>query len=410
MKISIKTLITIGLVIAFFAGLQGGKYFLKNRLQELGLLIAIGLYIYAAFQTAFISKKIKWNWWVFIPPFISLFIIVSYSFAFAINANTVVFPSIFASREFLWIFVAPAVYLLYCAGYELERIEKAFALALIISLFNYLFHYYRIDLEAAYFSDDAFLHSLVTHDEWRGYRLKPPTVSLVVLFLYSLMSLFSPKASLNVFGSLLFLGLCGFVYSLVAARAIAASLALSIFLYPIFFSRPSRLNLLITVLPVFVFALYFIMGYVVAHFETADGGDVRMASYKIAWENVLTHFIMGYGQSSGYSKTYQQIFGGKFFPSDLGLIGMAFKYGIVGICLYVYFNFYIFFRLIKANWIFRKLHKRHNPLIWALLIFSTITTINLLLIPTLAFGQGITFGAFSIAYTSCYLSKWADIK
>jgi hypothetical protein len=401
MKIPVTLIISFALLIALFAGFQGGRYFMKNRFQEIGIASAMFLFIYAGVQTAFISQKMRWNWWFFTPILLILFIIGCYSLIFAFNAKTPIFPSMMASREFLLIFIAPSVYMLYRSGLTLQQIERIFIATLVILLFNYLFHYFHMDLKAAFFSDDPTIHHLVSYDEWRGFRLKAPTYPIIILMLYSIMRFFQPASIKIKLGCLLCLLLCGYVGSLVLARAVAATLILAIFLYPFCFSRPNRINLMVLVLPIGIFAFYFTFDFIIHHFQSAGGGEIRLDSYKIAWDNFLRHPFLGFGQSSGYSKTYQDIFGPKFFPSDLGIIGMAFKYGIVGIGLYIYFDFFLLLRLTKVNWFYRKLKGMHHPLVLALVIFFISLTINIFLQPGLAYAQGITVGSFSMGYTAC---------
>lgn len=39
--------------------------------------------------------------------------------------------------------------------------------------------------------------------------------------------------------------------------------------------------------------------------------------------------------SNSYGRTYQTLFARTFYPSDIGLLGVMFKYGFVGLCLYL---------------------------------------------------------------------------
>ena len=404
MRISVKTLIGSILVVIFFAAYQGGRYFMNNRLQELGLALTLALYFYGALFTAFTDRAIRWAWWFWMAPLFASYVLISSSLAFSINAQVGIAPSLFASREFLIVFLAPALYFLYRLGFSLQQIEKLFVIALVIIIVNYLFFYFAIDLEAAYFST-GYMHYQVTYDEWRGYRLKAPVWALIILTFYGLMRLFQPDSAFNKGGWLLVLGLVFYVWSLLMARAQMAALILAAIIYPILFSRPNRMNLFILVAPLGLMFLIAVSGILVENFMKAEGAEVRAAAYGIAWEEALKHPIFGYGQSSGYSKTYQDIFGGKFFPDDLGLVGLTFKYGFIGLALYVFFHFYVTARLLKANWYYRKHYGAHNPLLWSLFILMTAFTFNLFLIPGLAYMQGLTTASFAIAITACYYEE-----
>ena len=404
MRITVKSLIGFFLILIFYAGYQGGKYFMNNRFQEVGLVLTFILYFYGAVFTAFTDRTIHWAWWFWSAPLFAGYVMISSSLAFAMNAGVGMTPSLFATREFLIVFLAPALYFLYRLGFSLQQLEKIFIASLVIIIFNYLLNYYCIDLEAAYFST-GYMSYLVTYDEWRGYRLKPPTFALLILTGCGLMRLFQPSAVLKKTGWLLVLALVGYVWFLIMARSQMATLAMAMILYPALFSKPNRMNLFILIAPLGVMALIAVSDILVDGFMHAEGAEVRAKSYIIAWETAMKLPVFGYGQSSGYSKTYQDIFGPKFFPDDLGLVGITFKYGFIGLVLYVFFNFYVTMRLLKVNWHYRRRYGMHNPVIWALFILMTALSMNLVLNPGLAYMQGLTTAAFSLAITACYYEE-----
>lgn len=405
MRLGIKGLIDFALIIIFFVGFQGGKYFLNNRLQEVGIALTLLLFFYAAIQLAITKKKISWRWWFWSAPLLITYILGSSALIFSVNAGTAIMPSLFAAREFLIIFLAPALYFVYHLGYPLERLEKIFIFSLIIILLNYMVNYFRIDLPSAYFST-GYMSYLVTFDEWRGYRLKPPTFALFLLSIYALLMLFQNVSALKRVGWLLVLCLAAYIWFLIKARSQMAALALAIICYPILFSRPNRMNVLFIVGPVVLFLLIALGGILIDSFMSSEGASVRAASYSLAWDNVKQYPLFGYGQSSAYSKTYQDIFGNKFYPSDLGLIGISFKYGFIGLFIYIFYNFYLLRRIIRINWAYYYHYHTTNPLVCSLLILLTALTINLFLNPGLAYMQGLTVGALTIALTAAHRDEF----
>ena len=68
MRITLKTAISVAIFIALYTGFQGGRYFLANRVQELGILCAMVLFMYGAVMTAFTVKSpdFRWSWWVWV--------------------------------------------------------------------------------------------------------------------------------------------------------------------------------------------------------------------------------------------------------------------------------------------------------------------------------------------------------
>ena len=305
--------------------------------------------------------------------------------------------------------ICPVIFFLYKAGYSIKTIERVFFISLVILLFNYLFHYFRIDMRAAYFSSDHTVSALITYDEWRGFRLKAPTYVIMILMLFSGLRL-SQKGNIMVkTGCLIILATSGYILTIVMSRAAMATVVLAVMIYPFFFQKPNRINVLLFGIPggllVFFFLISILLGPIINHFANDWSFQVRMESWKIAWDSFTNNFIFGFGQHSYYSRSYQEIFGPKFFPSDLGIVGVAFKYGLVGVLLYIFFNLYIMYRLLMVNWIYQKYKKKHNPIIWALFIMVTSLFINIILQPGFVFAPGLTLASFSIALTSCYLEE-----
>jgi len=180
-------------------------------------------------------------------------------------------------------------------------------------------------------------------------------------------------------------------------RSTLATMLISIFLYPFFLSRPNRFGLLMIALPIAAIAAPFAIEIAYLKFTGAEGGSVRLESYQTALNEIPKKWLLGVGEDSAFGQTYATLYGAKFFPSDLGLIGITFKYGFVGLFLYLYFHFSILIRLCRTNWLVIRSDGRANPLIWAMLIFLCAQTFNLILNPGLAYAQGITVASMAVA-------------
>lgn len=115
--------------------------------------------------------------------------------------------------------------------------------------------------------------------------------------------------------------------------------------------------------------------------------------------------LFGFGQASGYSKTCRDVVWHRFYPSDLGIIGIAFKYGITGAIFCIGMAIFLVRRLMRANRLYKSVYGRHNPLIRALLMWSLVMVINIILQPGLAYIQGLTTGSFVIGYTACWYHR-----
>ncbi len=110
------------------------------------------------------------------------------------------------------------------------------------------------------------------------------------------------------------------------------------------------------------------------------------------------------GEDSAYGQSYQDIVAPYFYPSDLGLVGTLYKYGVAGILLYLTMHARIWVALWRANLQVKAVSGRHDALLWALLMFMTAQTFNLMLNPGLAYAQGITLGSLAFALARLHTS------
>lgn len=79
MRITLKSAISIAIFIAIYTGFQGGRYFLDNGIQEIGLLCPMILFIYGAIMSALTIRTpdLRWSWWVFSTLFFGLCLLSS---------------------------------------------------------------------------------------------------------------------------------------------------------------------------------------------------------------------------------------------------------------------------------------------------------------------------------------------
>ena len=399
MNVSLGKLIDFSYFIIFFSGYQGGKYFANNRLQELAFASTFALFMFGAIKLAMMRSEIKWKWWFWSAPLLVAYPMLVAPVSFSINTNANVFFSFFATREFLMAFLAPSIYFMYKLGYPIERLEKVFVVSLFFLIINYLFHYFRLDLRET-FLGGGYMSAQVTYDEWRGFRLKPPTYALFLITVYCLIFLVQENLVVKKVGVVLVLCMVGYVWYILLQRSQIAGLALSLLLYPLLFSRPKRINLLLFGIPIIFLAI--LMGSESFFDIFMEEDKIRAKSFNIAIKMFFEVPLFGFGQASNAGVTYQSLFGYRFFPSDLGLIGVFFRFGLIGGFIYLFFLFFILTRIVKANWSSRIIYKKHNPVILALLIWMISVAINIILIPTFGYIQGITTGALIIGLTACY--------
>ncbi|MFT5098807.1 MAG: hypothetical protein ACJA2O_002695 [Candidatus Azotimanducaceae bacterium] len=401
--VNLKYICCILLFIAIFAGCQGGRYYMANRLQELGIFSAMALMVLGSWRAFFQLDMVSLKAWVLKPVLLIFGIMVISSLAFYANYGGNPWYSFFSAREFMLGFVGPGTYLLCRTGFPTSLVEKTVRFALVALMSNYLIFYFTLDLKALFFSTDHTLSSLVTYDEWRGFRLKPPLFAIMVGLMAAFIGVGQSRTFLSWAISLSVMSIAIYIWSIVMFRSTLATMLLAMCLYPIVFSSKNRIPFVLVLSPILI--LCFPAGFelMLDLFLASDGSGLRKNSFELAFEKISEHFFFGAGEDSAYGVTYQDIVAPYFFPDDIGLVGMLYKYGAVGTLLYLYMHFKIWRRLWAANIQFTQVTGCLNPLLWAIFMWLTAMAFNLVLNPGLAYAQGITMASIGFALASLHL-------
>jgi hypothetical protein len=393
--------------VAVFAGFQGGRYYFANRLQELGIAASLVLFVAGSWRAAFRLHFDEWKTWTVTPVLLIGGIMGISAVVFTLNYSGNVLYSFFSAREFLLAFLGPGIYLLCRSGLDRDQVMRVVWFALVALMLNYLYFYNTMDLRKAFFSSDHTISNLVTFDEWRGFRLKPPLFALMVAILGSLILLKQAKGFWTVLMALGVIGLGSYIWSIVMFRATLATMLLSVALYPLLMRKRSQLEMVMVFAPLILLLIPGASMMAVDHFLNADGGEVRAKAFAKAVAHIPRHPVFGAGEDSAYGDSYQDIVAPYFFPSDLGLVGTCYKYGFVGVLLYLYMHGKIWVSLWRANMATRNAAGRIDPLIWGFLIFMSAQTFNLMLNPGLAYAQGITLGSLALACAKLESQRYA---
>jgi hypothetical protein len=395
---SFSHLINVLIIVALFTGLQGARYYAGNMAQELGIACSIVLFFIGSFFSFFIISRGEWNRWAILPVLLVGIITIGSGLTYALRYGGNPLFNIMAAREFLFIFLCPGIYLCCRAGYSTENFTNVLWIVLIALMTNYLFNFWRLDLKDMFFSANHRIQSLVTYDEWRGFRLKPSLFALMIVIIWAAAKLFDKSSSTGLrVASLIAIAVAGYIWSIVLFRSTLATMVISLMIYPLFFHRPKNIQLLIALTPLVLILAPILATIVYQSFTDAEGGNVRMAAFNTALRYLPDIFILGAGEDSAYGPSYQMLFGAKFYPSDLGLIGLTFKYGVVGLILYLYLHSKIIIELCKAHWDNAGGNSSEKTLVWTLLIFFLALSLNLLINTGLAYAQGITLGSCALA-------------
>jgi O-antigen ligase len=95
---------------------------------------------------------------------------------------------------------------------------------------------------------------------------------------------------------------------------------------------------------------------------------VRVQEVEKAWDRFLEYPLLGLGEASYHSISIQDIFGPNFSPTDIGLLGVALQYGVVGLLLYLFFGLWIFVSFLRLLMSYREhIEPRQRRFLWILL-------------------------------------------
>ena len=376
---------------------------MANRLQELGIFSALALMVLGTWRGFFQLDMATLKAWVFKPMYLVFGIMIISSLAFYANYGGNALYSFFSAREFMLAFMGPGVYLLCRTGLPIAVFERTVSFALIALMLNYLVFYFTLDLKSLFFSTDHTLSNLVTYDDWRGFRLKPPLFAIMVGLMAALIGVGQSRSILSWVVSLSVISIAVYIWSIVMFRSTLATMALAMCLYPVVFASRNRIHLVVVLSPLIILGLPVGFELMLDVFLGSDGGSLRKKAFELAFEQIPGHFFFGAGEDNAYGISYQDIVAPYFYPDDIGLVGTLYKYGAVGAFLYLYMHFKIWSRLWAANIQFTRNHGHLNPLLWGIFMWLTAMAFNLVLNPGLAYAQGITLASIGFALASLHL-------
>lgn len=411
-KIRARHLVLFALVIVFFTSFRGARYILSNRLQELGLLLALLLFFYSAILAAINDRRphLDWSKWVFVTLGIILYVMMVPAFLWANHTGAPMLPSVLAAREILIILICPTLYFLYRIGLTPEEIENSLYTALILIVISYIVFRFTLPIESWWTSTNPHVKSLVVWDPVRGYRLKMPTEAVFLTLIIAPIQIFRTKDLLARFIWVIAFGCAVLGIILMQGRSLTASILFGVLAYHAFFARKGRLALLIVVIPGALFAMAGIIDFFFKQLEEMylQGKEIRFHSYSIAFENIRKYPLLGIGMNSKVSISEQIMFGEKFDSTDIGIVGITFKYGIIGAVSYVFAVIWLNVRAITANWHYRAMHGFSSALFIALTIKVSMDFLNILLSVTYTVITGMVTASIVIAMSAIYRQEYDE--
>ena len=405
-KISIRHLIFFALVVIFFTSFQGARYILNNRLQELGIFLTFVLFFYSSTLAALNcrSQDLNWNKWVlFTTGFVTFFLVVS-AYLWSQHTGAAMLPSVLAGRQLMILFLAPTLYFLYRIGFSAKELENAFYTGLILVVIGYIFFRYTVPIQEWWTSSNRHLKALVVWDAWRGYRLVMPSDAMFLAVLISPLQIFSKNGPLvKLIWIITFL--CAIhAIILMQGRSMIAMIILGTLGYQVFFAYKYRLSLFVLIIPGFIFLFGLGLDVYFQQMEELyrQGEGVRFHSYTSAFEYIKKYPLLGVGMDSKTTVSEQMFMYQLFDASDIGIVGVTFRYGLIGGVVYIYCVLSMCVRSVTTHWNFRESFGFFNPLLIALIIKTTSDFLNVLLSFTYLFIPGLLIASIVISFTAIY--------
>ena len=399
---------SLPLQILLLASLLGAlgflPYYRALYLPEISQGCTLILFVWLVVST---KTKKQGFYIVFLPAFLLALLVLLYAFVFFFRTGAPLLPSILAQRAYTHFLLAPVVYMLYLRGWRLADYERIFVLAAVLTMGGYVVALLTIDLESWARSGDFYKYTMVTYDVVRGYRLKGPLFTFVFVGIYFGIRTLQVKRILSLcFASALtVLSIALLISNL--PRSTVVSTVTALVIYKLFLSRPRYARLWLLLFPLFAIFGVLLAGYVldasIATFSDDMSYLARVETWKRAWAYFLEHPFLGFGQPSHYSLSFQDVMGEGFEPSDIGLLGVAFQYGLVGLFLYLFFSVWLFVNLLRLVWACRgTAEPSQGAFLVALLIITLSFLTASLLQAKFIYGEGIGFGAFSWGLVLAY--------
>lgn len=407
MQLQLKNAIRLMLFVILFTGLRGGRYFLENKLQEVGILFCIILFFYTSFNAAVIcnNKEIRWNFWFFGPLIFVVYIIVVPAILFGYYNNVSPIPSMLAAREFIFILLMPILYFLYRSGYKQEYFEGLFVFTIGLLVVMYLILANVIPLQQWYFSGDRYKATMVANDGWRGFRLHAPATALQIGFFLFYFKTFHNKGQRVFWFILLVISTAALIkYN---SRSFLAIIPLSILFFYMFAYNRKNFPILLFIFP-FLFSTLAYMGY---HFfqelaiQYKQGDDTRLPMYHLALNVLSNKPLLGMGMSSNFSRTDGELFNTWFFPVDIGLVGIAYRYGMFGALLYVSSIFYLFFVSLRTHFHYSNALQKTNIVILVMICRSIADLFRYILSVDYANGHGLVIASVIVVFNRMQFDK-----
>jgi O-antigen ligase len=387
--------------ILLLASLLGAFGFLRFypvlHTENVGIVSVLVLFCLLAYLTRMDSR---WSLYVLLPALGLTFFVLLYAYTFTTRVDDVpLFPSIAGQRYYAFFLLGPVVYMLHLRGWGLPDFQRVFLLAAVMSLVGFAIFDVVFAPRSFLLSGEFFVSNVDEASGGQGGAVRRLNIMMLFLALYFGRRLWQTKDILLQGFDLVVL--VSTIVLLVATipRALLASAGLALIVYAVALSRPERAKLAVIMLPIYVAATVLAVPSVRNAFISAFGRDQsynsRVEQSQKAWESFWEYPLLGFGQDSAQSQSYQDLFGW-FWPGDLGLLGVAFQYGLVGVILYLFLSGWLLVKLLPLVWACTgNVTPRQEAFLWALLMVYLSLFIASPVKASLIYNVGLPIASFA---------------
>jgi len=187
-------------------------------------------------------------------------------------------------------------------------------------------------------------------------------------------------------------------------RILFVSAAIALIVYGAFLSHPGRARTFTVLLPLGILLIALSVPQLASIVISTHGLDpsltTRVSSARMAWDVFAEYPVFGLGQDSLESISYQQLFGSNFYPGDIGLLGIAFQYGLVGVVLYIFLGMWLFANLLKFLWSCcgntSEARSKEKVFVWALFVACLTIILGSWVQARFIKPEGLSFAAFCL--------------
>lgn len=378
-----------------FVSLLGAFDFLDQypalHFREIGMICVLMLFFWLALSTAIDSR---WVLYVFLPAIGLTSFVMLYAYVFTTRVDAPLVPSVLAERYYVFFLLGPVVYMLHLRGWVLADFRRIFVSSMVLTIMSFAVYDLANPSASILFSGQLLVLQLAQENN----LLQHLGVSAVFLTLYLGRRLLQTTNMITLAIDSVIVGLCVLLLVVTVPRGLMAGTIAALISYVLFLSRPAWAKLYGLMLPLYVAAAVLLAPFFEYVFSAAFGRDssylARAGEVSIAWQTFLKYPLLGFGKDSVQSVSYLNVLG-YIYPEDIGLLGVAFQFGLLGLTLYLLLSGWLCFNMLKLTWISdSRPYPKQSAFLCALSIICLCFFIASLYQAFFIYSLGLPIGAF----------------